>query len=143
MNSGRSKLGVGAGGHNGFGDRADAHLPRVALGEGDGPEVEYRDGTSDYSLSGRFVLIILIDAVLDAMGYHANMSDIPDHSHLAEEHNDAETAAIVSAQVLSENMSLGDSITVDSESRSSLVDEWAITLLTSAQIILCSLPRIC
>jgi hypothetical protein len=52
MNSGRSKLGVGAGGANGFGDRADAHLPRVAFGEGDGPEVEYRDGSSDCFLPG-------------------------------------------------------------------------------------------
>jgi hypothetical protein len=58
MNSGRSKLGVGAGGANGFGDRADAHLPRVAFGEGDGPEVEYRDGSSDCFLPGCFVLII-------------------------------------------------------------------------------------
>lgn len=43
--SGRSKLGPGAAGENSFGDRADAHLPQVALGEGDGPEVEYRDGS--------------------------------------------------------------------------------------------------
>jgi hypothetical protein len=74
---------------------------------------------------------LLIDAVLDAMGYHANLSDVPDHSHLEEEHDDAETAAIVSAQVLSENMSLGDSITVESESRSSLVEDWVVALLTT------------
>lgn len=54
------------------------------------------------------------------MGYHANTSDVEDHSQLAEEPSDAEAAAIVSAQVLSENMSLGDSITVDSESRPNL-----------------------
>ena len=55
------------------------------------------------------------------MGYHANTSEAPEHGQSAEEPSDAEAAAIVSAQVLSENMSLGDSITVDSDSRSSLL----------------------
>ncbi|GHJ88552.1 hypothetical protein NliqN6_4954 [Naganishia liquefaciens] len=110
--SGRSKLGPGPAGENSFGDRADAHLPQVAAGEGDGPEVEYRE-----------------DAVLDAMGYHANTSEAPEHGQSAEEPSDAEAAAIVSAQVLSENMSLGDSITVDSENH---LVQFAQDLLISA-----------
>lgn len=60
-----------------------------------------------------------IDAVLDAMGYHANMPDSQDNIQSSEERaEDPQNAAAVSAQLLSENMSLGDSITVDSESES-------------------------
>lgn len=51
------------------------------------------------------------------MGYHANVPDAADNSHFTEEPDEEpHSAAVVSAQVLSENMSLGDSITVESES---------------------------
>lgn len=46
LSSGRSKTGVGLGGDIGFSDRADAHLPRVASGEGEGPDVQYTKSKS-------------------------------------------------------------------------------------------------
>jgi hypothetical protein len=52
------------------------------------------------------------------MGYHASGPDAAENTHFTEElDEEPQSAAAVSAQVLSENMSLGDSITVESESK--------------------------
>lgn len=46
VSSNRNKPGDSAGSETGYNDRADAHLPHVAAGEGEGPEVQYTKGVS-------------------------------------------------------------------------------------------------
>lgn len=75
------------------------------------------------------------DAVLDAMGYHASGPDAENNQFTEEPEEEPQSAAKVSAQVLSENMSLGDSITVDSESKPVEAD-----FITISQLIPPSLP---
>ncbi|KAJ9124017.1 hypothetical protein QFC22_000809 [Naganishia vaughanmartiniae] len=97
---------------SGYNDRADAHLPHVAAGEGEGPDVQYTK-----------------DAVLDAMGYHADTYEAKNDASEQEQHDVLQDSALVSAQVLSENMSLGDSITLESENH---LIQFAQDLLVSA-----------
>jgi hypothetical protein len=50
------------------------------------------------------------------MGYHADTYQAEADTSEQERHDALQDSALVSAQVLSENMSLGDSITLESES---------------------------